>query len=85
MNKEKNYKLRILNKEYSITSSDSEEHVIRIVELLEHRFSEFLSLNPNVDLETAGIIVSMQLLEELVHLQTESNRIIKNIANEEQA
>lgn len=78
------YKLKILNKEYSISSSDSKEHIIRVAELLEQKLKEFLSLNPSSSLETAGVIISMQLLEELVNLQNESNRIIKNIVNEKQ-
>ena len=67
----KQYKITILDNDYSLVSDESEQHVRSTVEYVNSLMKEVLEKSRLTDQTKVAVLASLQIASELLHLQEE--------------
>ncbi len=71
--------VRVAGKNYSLTSTDTAEHVQRFAALADRRLAELTALHPSLDRDSLPIAVILSLADELVKAQDDNARLRKQL------
>ena len=70
----KQYKITILDNEYSLVSDESEQHVRSTVEYVDSLMQEVLEKSRSADQTKVAVLAALQIASELLHLKEEKKR-----------
>jgi len=70
----KQYKITILDNEYSLVSDEPEEHVRSTVQYVDSLMKEVLEKSRLADQTKVAVLATLQIASELLHLQEEKKR-----------
>lgn len=77
----KQYKITILDNEYSLVSDESEVHVQSTVQHVDSLMKEVLEKSRLQDQTKVAVLAALQIASELLHLQEEKKRDQQEYAN----
>ncbi len=74
MKQTKQYKITILDHEYSLVSDEPEAHIQKTVQKVDLLMKEVLEKSRLADQTKAAILAALQIASELLHIQGERER-----------
>ncbi|MBS4208823.1 cell division protein ZapA [Bacillus sp. FJAT-50079] len=60
---------------YTITGTDSAEHVMKVAALVDSKMKEISSINPNLDTSRLAVLTAVNAVHDLVKLQERYDRM----------
>jgi len=75
---EQTYTLRVAGRDYTLTSTDSPEHVRRVAVYVDRKIAETGS-SGFVNRETAAVIAGLSMADELLNAQDDNTRLRREL------
>jgi cell division protein ZapA (FtsZ GTPase activity inhibitor) len=79
-------KVRVAGKSYTLSTTESAQHVQRVLGLVNRKLDEIRASSPRIGAETAAVSVSLTLADELIKAQDDNTRLRRSLreAHEQQ-
>ncbi|MBO0992255.1 cell division protein ZapA [Bacillus sp. SD088] len=69
----------IHGKQYTITGTESPDHMKDVAEIVDEKMNEINSINPNLNTETLAVLTAVNSVHEYMKLQEEYERILQEL------
>ncbi|GIN71305.1 cell division protein ZapA [Bacillus sp. J14TS2] len=69
----------IHGKQYTITGTESPDHMKDVAEIVDQKMNEINSINPNLNTETLAVLTAVNSVHEYMKLQEEYERILQEL------
>jgi cell division protein ZapA len=75
----KRFQIKILGQEFTVTSDDGEDHVARVVALVNDRIDQVAGRSPKMPSLHIAILAALNIADEYVKLEVTSREISINV------
>ncbi|MCJ7839813.1 cell division protein ZapA [Lederbergia sp. NSJ-179] len=69
----------IHGKQYTITGTESPDHMKDVAEIVDEKMREIHSINPNLNTETLAVLTAVNSIHEYTKLQEEYERLLQEL------
>lgn len=73
MNEAKNYIIRILNDQYTLTSDESQEHINKSSELVNLFVREIVDRNKQMEHKKVAVLAALRMASHIIQLESQLN------------
>ena len=78
MNEAKNYIIRILNDQYTLSSDESQEHINKSAELVNRFMREIVDRNKQMEHKKVAVLAALRMASQILHLEAQLNELKSN-------
>jgi cell division protein ZapA (FtsZ GTPase activity inhibitor) len=73
MNEAKNYIIRILNDQYTLSSDESQEHINKTSELVNRFIRDIVDRNKQMEHKKVAVLASLRMASHIIQLESQLN------------